>query len=166
VRRFSPCGVLVTCGVEEHCGVSSLMEPEPAVLSPGRSCRQPPGSRPGLHQLRCGSTSNLVMWGRRPGAAPTAHAVSSAVPRGEQGHDRGTPGQVCSSPRVSGCLPARLTIQPQKRGLTMPDDRIVQRLEEQLRDAHATNADLRERLGDIEARERGKANVNRKGRQQ
>jgi hypothetical protein len=32
----------------------------------------------------------------------------------------------------------------------MTDDRIVQRLEEQLRDAHATNADLRERLGDIE----------------
>jgi chromosome segregation ATPase len=39
----------------------------------------------------------------------------------------------------------------------MPDDRIVQRLEEQLRDAHATNADLRERLGDIEARERAAA---------
>jgi hypothetical protein len=36
----------------------------------------------------------------------------------------------------------------------MTDDRIVQRLEEQLRDAHSTNADLRERLGDIEARER------------
>jgi hypothetical protein len=35
----------------------------------------------------------------------------------------------------------------------MSDDRIVQRLEEQLRDAHATNADLRERLGDIEKRE-------------
>src|SRR5205809_128974 len=34
------------------------------------------------------------------------------------------------------------------------DERIVQRLEEQLRDSHATNADLRERLGDIEARER------------
>jgi chromosome segregation ATPase len=40
----------------------------------------------------------------------------------------------------------------------MTDDRIVQRLEEQLRDAHATNADLRERLGDIEKRE-GAANV-------
>jgi hypothetical protein len=36
----------------------------------------------------------------------------------------------------------------------MTDDRIVQRLEEQLRDAHATNADLRERLGDVEQRER------------
>ena len=36
----------------------------------------------------------------------------------------------------------------------MADDRLVQRLEEQLRDAHSTNADLRERLGDIEARER------------
>jgi chromosome segregation ATPase len=34
------------------------------------------------------------------------------------------------------------------------DERMVQRLEEQLRDAHATNADLRERLGDVEARER------------
>jgi len=33
----------------------------------------------------------------------------------------------------------------------MTDDRIVQRLEEQLRDAHATNADLRERLNDIES---------------
>jgi hypothetical protein len=35
----------------------------------------------------------------------------------------------------------------------MTDDRIVQRLEEQLRDAHATNADLRDRLGDIDKRE-------------
>ncbi len=40
----------------------------------------------------------------------------------------------------------------------MTDDRIVQRLEEQLRDAHATNADLRERLGDIKKREEA-ANV-------
>ena len=40
----------------------------------------------------------------------------------------------------------------------MTDDRIVQRLEEQLRDSHATNADLRERLGDIEKREEA-ANV-------
>ena len=40
----------------------------------------------------------------------------------------------------------------------MTDDRIVQRLEEQLRDVHATNADLRERLGDIEKRE-GAANT-------
>jgi hypothetical protein len=30
------------------------------------------------------------------------------------------------------------------------DDRIVQRLEEQLRDAHSTNADLRERLVESE----------------
>ena len=36
----------------------------------------------------------------------------------------------------------------------MADDRLVQRLEEGLRDAHATNAELREQLGDIEARER------------
>jgi chromosome segregation ATPase len=36
----------------------------------------------------------------------------------------------------------------------MADDRLVQRLEEQLRDAHSTNADLRERLGDVEQRER------------
>jgi chromosome segregation ATPase len=35
----------------------------------------------------------------------------------------------------------------------MTDDRIVQRLEEQLRDAHATNADLRDRLSDIDKRE-------------
>lgn len=34
------------------------------------------------------------------------------------------------------------------------DDRLVQRLEEQLRDAHSTNADLRERLGNVEQRER------------
>jgi chromosome segregation ATPase len=34
------------------------------------------------------------------------------------------------------------------------DDRVIQRLEEQLRDSHATNADLRERLGDVEKRER------------
>ncbi len=40
----------------------------------------------------------------------------------------------------------------------MTDDRIVQRLEEQLRDAHATNADLRERLGDIKKLEEA-ANV-------
>jgi septal ring factor EnvC (AmiA/AmiB activator) len=40
----------------------------------------------------------------------------------------------------------------------MSDDRLVQRLEEQLRDAHATNADLRDRLGDIEKREHA-ANV-------
>jgi chromosome segregation ATPase len=36
----------------------------------------------------------------------------------------------------------------------MNDDRIVQRLEEQLRDAHATNAELRERLADVDKRER------------
>jgi chromosome segregation ATPase len=40
----------------------------------------------------------------------------------------------------------------------MADDRLVQRLEEQLRDSHATNADLRERLGDIKKREEA-ANV-------
>jgi hypothetical protein len=40
----------------------------------------------------------------------------------------------------------------------MSDDRLVQRLEEQLRDAHATNADLRDRLGDIGKREEA-ANV-------
>jgi chromosome segregation ATPase len=34
------------------------------------------------------------------------------------------------------------------------DDRLIQRLEEQLRDAHSTNSDLRERLGDVEGRER------------
>jgi len=32
----------------------------------------------------------------------------------------------------------------------MTDDRIVQRLEEQLSDTHATNADLREASGDVE----------------
>jgi hypothetical protein len=40
----------------------------------------------------------------------------------------------------------------------MADDRLVQRLEEQLRDSHATNADLRERLGEIKKREEA-ANV-------
>ena len=39
----------------------------------------------------------------------------------------------------------------------MTDERLVQRLEEQLRDAHATNAGLREQLGDIEGRERAAA---------
>jgi hypothetical protein len=38
------------------------------------------------------------------------------------------------------------------------DERLVQRLEEQLRDAHATNAGLREQLGDVEARERAAGN--------
>jgi hypothetical protein len=33
------------------------------------------------------------------------------------------------------------------------DERIVQRLEEQLRDAHVTNAELRDRLGDVKKRE-------------
>ena len=33
------------------------------------------------------------------------------------------------------------------------DDRMVQHLKEKLRDAHATNADLRARLGDVEALE-------------
>jgi flagellar biosynthesis chaperone FliJ len=37
----------------------------------------------------------------------------------------------------------------------MADDRLVQRLEEQLRDAHATNADLREQL--VEIKKRGAA---------
>ena len=46
----------------------------------------------------------------------------------------------------------------------MTDDRIVQRLEEQLRDAHATNADLRERLGDIEKREQAANRVKIEGR--
>jgi hypothetical protein len=36
----------------------------------------------------------------------------------------------------------------------MSDERLAQRLEEQLRDAHATNAELRDRLGDVEQRER------------
>jgi chromosome segregation ATPase len=40
----------------------------------------------------------------------------------------------------------------------MNDDRMIQRLEEQLREAHATNADLRDRLEDIEARERAAGN--------
>jgi hypothetical protein len=35
----------------------------------------------------------------------------------------------------------------------MADDRLVQRLEEQLRDSHATNAELRERLASWEKRE-------------
>jgi hypothetical protein len=34
------------------------------------------------------------------------------------------------------------------------DDRMIQRLEEQLRDSHATNADLRERLAESEDRAR------------
>jgi hypothetical protein len=36
----------------------------------------------------------------------------------------------------------------------MTDDRIVQRLEEQLRDAHAISAGLRKQLADVEHRER------------
>ena len=39
----------------------------------------------------------------------------------------------------------------------MADDRLIQRLEEQLRDAHATNADLRARLR--EAQDRGPGGV-------
>jgi chromosome segregation ATPase len=34
------------------------------------------------------------------------------------------------------------------------DDRMIQRLEQQLTEAHSTNADLRERLGDVAQRER------------
>jgi hypothetical protein len=34
----------------------------------------------------------------------------------------------------------------------MADDRMMQRLEEQLRDSHATNAELRERLADADRR--------------
>jgi hypothetical protein len=40
----------------------------------------------------------------------------------------------------------------------MADVRLIQRLEEQLRDAHATNAELRERIGELE-RERNRAKV-------
>src|SRR5262249_37845613 len=46
-----------------------------------------------------------------------------------------------------------------KRSPTMTDERLVQRLEEQLRDAHATNAGLRER---VEEADRAVASANRK----
>src|SRR5436190_16576941 len=46
--------------------------------------------------------------GKAPRGGAYGSRRSSAVPRGEQGHDRGTPGQVCSSPQVYGCLHARL----------------------------------------------------------
>jgi hypothetical protein len=66
---------------------STVREPELAVLSPGRSRRQPPSTcRPGLHQLRCRSTCNLAIWGRRPGAAPMAHAAARPFP----GESKGT----------------------------------------------------------------------------
>lgn len=37
---------------------------------------------------------------------------------------------------------------PRKGGSTLPDERYVQRLEEQLSEAHATNGSLREQLGE------------------
>ena len=46
----------------------------------------------------------------------------------------------------------------------MPDDRIVQRLEEQLVHAHSTNADLRERLASFEKREQEVNRIKVEGR--
>src|SRR5438093_13139957 len=68
--------------------------------------------------------------GKAPRGGAYGSRRSSAVPRGEQGHDRGTPGQVCSSPQVYGCLHARLRTT-----------------------AEARFHHLGERFGDIEARE-------------
>ena len=74
-------------------------------------------------------------------ARPTrGEAWSTEVPLGR-----------CAVRHESKAASMHVYTQPQKRGITMTDDRIVQRLEEQLRDAHATNADLRERLNDIES---------------
>jgi hypothetical protein len=41
---------------------------------------------------------------------------------------------------------SRGALTPTEGGSPMADDRLIRRLEEQLRDAHATNADLRGRL--------------------
>jgi chromosome segregation ATPase len=43
---------------------------------------------------------------------------------------------------------------PEREVRAMADDRYIQILEEQLRDANATNADLRERVADIDRRKR------------
>src|SRR5947199_5918013 len=43
---------------------------------------------------------------------------------------------------------------PVQHELRSNDDRVYLSLQEQLRDAHATSADLRERLGDVERREK------------
>jgi chromosome segregation ATPase len=87
-------------------------------------------------------------YGSRRSSADPGEAEPTEVPLGK-----------CAVRHESRAAPARLrTNHCQKRGFTMTDDRIVQRLEEQLRDAHAPNADLRERLGDIKKREEA-ANV-------
>src|SRR2546430_6171901 len=51
-----------------------------------------------------------------------------------------------------------------RSGFIMTDERLTQSLEEQLRDVHATNADLRERLAEADARDSEARTLSVRGR--
>jgi hypothetical protein len=115
----------VTRGRVELSGTRGSLEPEPAVLSPGRAVSPSSTSRPGLHQLDAAQL-RILRCGRCPGAAPMAHAA--ARPTGERlGRPRYPWASVQFATRLR--LPPRASITHDRKQIPPSDVRIVQPLE-------------------------------------